>query len=263
MNRVLDPVRTIAAAAVPVAPLLHLLVGVAIATPFQSSAPLQVRLSGLLNGVLPLSLSLSKLLDVFNAIDMVLMMQCNRRKRGNNVYPAKWNESLVDSVRRLLSRSDVTLDMVGQLLTLYPRCYHMRASFRVDTSGGKQITEWHISFEESPQQSPLQQVNIEARRKEIQQRMLQYIYEAHQTYLHNLQKQTQRNQLAHPDVTVTTLAAFETAAAATGIPTTMSVIATYLATPLSSLQSWFPSFRPDDASYVPVVPVAQVFMQQA
>jgi hypothetical protein len=210
---------------------------------------LQARLSGLLKGVLPLPVALNTLLAVFHGLDTVLLMERSRGTGGG--YPTSWTDSLAGSVQRLHPRSTVNLAMVGQLITLYPRCYQLSESHRVDRFG-KLTADWRVAFGDSAAL-----VDLDARRKEIEQRMLQFTYDAHQRYLQRLLQQTQHDALLEPGST-----AAMSAAAASGVPSAVSALEAYLSTPLSSLRAWFPSFRPDNSEHVPL-PIEHPLPRQA
>lgn len=253
-----------------------------VATPFRSSSDLQSRLSGLLRGgVLPFPTAMSTLLAVFHAIDTVLLMERGRGggrggAAGGAAYPASWNDSLQPSVQRLHPRTNVSLSHLQQLLTLYPSAYTIIENHRVNKFG-KLTKDYRISFATTAQdataaalanpdvddkaaleataasvassRAALPLINLESRRKEIETRMLNYIYQQHQRYLQRLLRETQHDSL---------LAGGSSAAsaAASSVPTPVSAIQSFLSSPLSSLRCWYPSFSLDSVSHCPLPALA-------
>jgi hypothetical protein len=235
-----------------------------ISSPFKSSADLQSRLNGLLRGVLPFPTALHSLLAVFHAIDTVLLME---RGRSAGSYPTSWETSLQPSVQRLHPRTNVTLQQLQQLITLFPAAYVLTEAHRVNKFG-KLIRDYRVSFgtgtdalinpdlddksalissvTSSLSNSKHSLINLEYRRNEIESRMLHYVYEQHQRFLQRLLQQTQHDALLTPGAS-----ASATASAAAGIPTPISAIESFLSAPLSHLRGWYPSFGLDNIAHCP------------
>lgn len=230
--------------------------------------------------VLPFPTAFRSLIQLFTALDSTLTLML-RRATSNAI---SWEGGGLRSALERVMSKQVTLAKVQELIALYPGSYTLHEAHTMDkddrarscrqdysigfgsSTGRDEEIETKLTLAAHDGGMPnlaqstqaMTSAQLTARRAQLEERMKQYVYEAHQAFLLKLQARGLSGNVASSSA-----ASSSSGPQPVLTPADLASIATLLSTPLSRLPCWHPLFSLDhDLPSLTLTPLPSRYLQE-